>query len=64
MRNLGELTLYIEKLNFKSKQDLEKQLEALLKNADDFFSKNSLQTALDILKNVVEEELKEIKGSF
>ena len=64
MRNLGELTLYIEKLNFKSKQDLEKQLEALLKNADDFFSKNSLQTALDILKNVAEEELKEIKGSF
>lgn len=64
MRDLGELTLYIEKLDFKSKNDLKNQLENLLKNADDFFTKNSLQTALEMLKSVNEEELKEIKGSF
>ena len=64
MRDLGELTLYIEKLDFKSKNDLKNQLENLLKNADDFFTKNSLQTALEMLKSVNEEEIKEIKGSF
>ena len=64
MRDLGELTLYIEKLDFKSKNDLKNQLENLLKNADDFFTKNSLQTALEMLKSVNEEELKQIKGSF
>lgn len=64
MRDLGELGLYIEKLNFKSKEDLKKQLQELLSNSEDYLVKSSLKTALSLLESVSEEELKVFKGSF
>ena len=63
MRNLGELMLYIETLEFKDKIDLENILEDLLKNSDEIV-KSSILTALKTLENVSEEELKEIKGNI
>lgn len=63
MRNLGELMLYIETLEFKDKIDLKNILEDLLKNSDEIV-KSSILTALKTLENVSEEELKEIKGNI
>lgn len=63
MRNLGELMLYIETLEFKDKIDLKNKLEDLLKNSDEIV-KSSILTALKTLETVSEEELKEIKGNI
>lgn len=63
MRNLGELMLYIETLEFKDKIDLKNILEDLLKNSDEIV-KSSILTALKTLENISEEELKEIKGNI
>lgn len=63
MRNLGELMLYIETLEFKDKIDLKNILKDLLKNSDEIV-KSSILTALKTLENVSEEELKEIKGNI
>lgn len=63
MRNLGELMLYIETLEFKDKIDLKNILEDLLKNSDEIV-KSSILTALKTLETVSEEELKEIKGNI
>ena len=60
MRNLGELMLYIESIDFKDKADLKKQLEEFLAYSDEM-AKKSILTALKTLETVAEEELKEIK---
>lgn len=60
MRNLGELMLYIESIDFKDKADLKKQLEEFLTYSDEL-AKKSILTALKTLETVSEEELKEIK---
>lgn len=60
MRNLGELMLYIEAIDFKDKADLKKQLEEFLANSDET-AKNSIVSALKTLETVSEEELKETK---
>ena len=60
MRNLGELMLYIESIDFKDKADLKKQLEDFLSYSDEM-AKKSILTALKTLETVSEEELKEIK---
>ena len=60
MRNLGELMLYIESIDFKDKADLKKQLEEFLAYSDEM-AKKSILNALKTLENVSEEELKEIK---
>lgn len=60
MRNLGELMLYIESIDFKDKADLKRQLEEFLAYSDEM-AKKSILTALKTLETVSEEELKEIK---
>lgn len=63
MRNLGELMLYIEEIDFKDKEDLKNILEGFLEVSDEL-AKKSILTALNTLKTVSEEELKEIKESI
>ena len=63
MRNLGELMLYIESIDFKDKADLKRQLEEFLAYSDEM-AKKSILTALKTLENVSEEEIKNIKDSI
>ena len=63
MRNLGELMLYIEAVDFKDKADLKSKLEGFLEASDEL-AKKSILTALKTLETVSEEELKEIKESI
>ena len=63
MRNLGELMLYIESIDFKDKADLKRQLEEFLAYSDEM-AKKSILTALKTLENVSEEEIKNIQDSI
>lgn len=63
MRNLGELMLYIESIDFKDKEDLKKQLEEFLANSDEM-AKKSILTALRTLETISEEEIKNIKDNI
>ena len=64
MRDLGELMLYIEILNFGTKQELKAQLEEMLENSEDSLAKSSLQKALSVLESATEDEIKKAKESF
>lgn len=64
MRDYGELALYVKALNYKSKEDLKKQILTMLQNTTDRLEKNSLETALTTLEQTSEEELKTIKENF
>lgn len=64
MKNLGELMLFIESLDFEDKKDLEQQLIEMLRNTEDKYARNSLETAISTLKTLSEEELKSIKENL